>query len=798
MPAPLLPSFFLGGFESSIMRRRDGRRNDLVAVTRHDFFAQQDYARLLALGISTVREGTAWHRIEARRRDFDPASVLGRVRAADRLGIQIIWDLCHFGWPDDVDPFASDFADRLATYAAWFARLLRDESPSIPWYVPVNEPSFVAWGGGDVEYLNPFQRGRGTELKRQLVRASLAAAAAVRDVDPRARVCHVDPVIHIEPRQDSFESRSAALRHNEAQFEAWDMLAGRHDDDLGGSEAELDVIGVNFYDRNQWVDGGPTLRIGDPGFCPLRDLLADVYRRYRRPIIVAETGTEGAGRAPWLRYVCDEVAAARADGVAVEAICLYPVVDYPGWDDDRLVPVGMWSYADDTGYRRPYQPLIDELQRQAPRFARPTSLASPRSGASVHETRAARDDDRPGRSGPSSSAAGDRRRAIVLVTDSRVPSGMGRQMLTLARGLADRHRVIVAAPEAVDASWLLEAAVAAGLEAWPLTDGSPCAQGDMLRRLLATDDIDLVNVHAGIGWEGHAAVAAARQAGVTAVVRTEHLPFLLTKDREHAEYHASLPQLDRVIAVSHGVARSYVAAGVPPRLLRAVPNGIDDPGVSTSASEVRQTMGIDIDAGLVVSVGRLTAQKGYDVLLAAAAVVVRVRSDAHFVLVGSGPLAATLDATIAELGLGENVHRLPHWHDVPALLAAANVVVLASRFEGLPLVALEAMAVGRPVIGTRVCGLDETVDDGVTGRLVAAEDFVALSTAILDVLSDPATAARYGGAGRRRYEASFTARLMTEQTNEVFAELLLERAGTDAADQLASDGSVAPVLADAG
>jgi starch synthase len=108
------------------------------------------------------------------------------------------------------------------------------------------------------------------------------------------------------------------------------------------------------------------------------------------------------------------------------------------------------------------------------------------------------------------------------------------------------------------------------------------------------------------------------------------------------------------------------------------------------------------------------------------------------------------------------------------------------------------MAVGRPVIGTRVCGLDETVDDGVTGRLVAAEDFVALSTAILDVLSDPATAARYGAAGRRRYEASFTARLMTEQTNEVFAELLLERAGTDAADQLASDGSVAPVLADAG
>src|SRR5207253_4626974 len=147
----------------------------------------------------------------------------------------------------------------------------------------------------------------------------------------------------------SDESRIATVRHNAAQFEAWDMLAGRCDDELGGSEAELDVIGVNFYDRNQWVDRGRTLHIGEDGYRPLRTMLDDVYQRYRRPIVVAETGTEGDGRAGWLRYVCDEVAAARADGVPVEGVCLYPVTDYPGWDDDRHVPVGLWGYADDTG-----------------------------------------------------------------------------------------------------------------------------------------------------------------------------------------------------------------------------------------------------------------------------------------------------------------------------------------------------------------------------------------------------------------------------------------------------------------
>jgi glycosyltransferase involved in cell wall biosynthesis len=771
MGDPLAQSFFLGGFESSTMRRRDGRRNDLLAATRHDAFAAEDYARLREVGITAAREGTVWHELEPRRGRFVEDSVVGRIRAAERNGIQAIWDLCHFGWPDDVDPFAADFPDRLAAFASWFAQLLRDESSSIPWYVPVNEPSFVAWAGGDVEYLNPFARGRGDELKRQLVRAAVAAAAAVRSVDPRARICHVDPIIHIEPLPGSAESSAATIAHNEAQYDAWDMLAGRRHDELGGSESELDVIGVNFYDRNQWVDRGPTLQIGEPGFRPLREMLAAVHERYRRPILIAETGAEGTQRVPWVRYVCDEVVAARAAGIPVEGICLYPIVDHPGWDNDRHVPVGVWGYPDSSGRRRPYSPLVEELGRQTCRFARAVTDGQTATDGSQRRT------GEPvrlvaGRRSTSTSAEGRKARAIVLVTDSRAPSGMGRQMLSLARGLGARHRVVISGPDAVDGRWVLDAASAAGLVVWRLTDGSPAAQAAMFADLIAADAIDLVNVHAGIGWEGHLAVAAARSAGATVVVRTEHLPFLLTKPRERSEYRMALRGVDRVIAVSEGVARSYAAAGVTDAMLRTVANGIDEPEVRADASTMRRALGIDRSAPLLVSVGRITSQKGYDVLLAAVPAVLVTRPDARFVIVGSGPLAGGIDAAIRDLRVEHAVLRLPSCDDVPALLTAADALVMASRFEGLPLVALEAMACERPIIGTRVCGLEETVEDGVTGRLVPPDDPAALSAAILGLIRDPILGLRFGRAGRLRYEARFSARRMVDETVAVYAELL--------------------------
>jgi len=121
----LLESFFLGGFECSTHLRRAGRRLDLIAATAHDQFALADYERLKTQGIRVAREGVRWHLVEAKSGRLDFSSVLPIVQAAQATDTQVIWDLCHFGWPEHLDILKPEFVARLAEYAAAFANWLR-------------------------------------------------------------------------------------------------------------------------------------------------------------------------------------------------------------------------------------------------------------------------------------------------------------------------------------------------------------------------------------------------------------------------------------------------------------------------------------------------------------------------------------------------------------------------------------------------------------------------------------------------------------------------------------------------
>src|SRR3989440_10477564 len=102
---PIFKSWFAGGFECSTHRVRSGKRLDLIAATQHDRFAQLDYLRLQRQGIRLAREGVRWHLVEATPGQYDFSSVLPVVRAARATGTQVIWDLCHFGWPEHFDLF---------------------------------------------------------------------------------------------------------------------------------------------------------------------------------------------------------------------------------------------------------------------------------------------------------------------------------------------------------------------------------------------------------------------------------------------------------------------------------------------------------------------------------------------------------------------------------------------------------------------------------------------------------------------------------------------------------------------
>jgi beta-glucosidase/6-phospho-beta-glucosidase/beta-galactosidase len=370
MPTDLC-SFFMAGFECSSHIRPDGVRLDLLASTRHDSLVAEDYAQVRAYGLRVVRDGVRWHLVESCPNVYDWSSWLPMVRAARDGGMQVIWDLCHYGWPEHLDIWSASFVDHFHRYACAAARVVRDETDSIPFYCPVNEISYWAWAGGDTARMNPMATGRADELKRQLVRAYLAAVDAVRSVDRRARFIVAEPLINVVGEGTA---REPAQAWREAQFQAHDMLVGRMAPELGGGSEFLDIVGVNFYPHNQWYLGGGTIPMGHHAYRPLREMLVEVSERYGRPLIISETGAEASARPYWLHHVCGEVLHAIESGAEIQGVCLYPVLDYQGWDDERVCQVGLLSSAAEKGRRTVYAPLLEELQRQARHCVRPPRL----------------------------------------------------------------------------------------------------------------------------------------------------------------------------------------------------------------------------------------------------------------------------------------------------------------------------------------------------------------------------------------------------------------------------------------
>lgn len=359
MKDAILGSRFIAGFEGSTHRRSDGARLDLVRSTDHDVHARSDYERMRRLGITAARESLRWHLVEAERGRYDFEVERARVEAAAELGITVVWDICHFGWPDHVNVFSRDFADRYAAWAAAAARFLSERSGAT-WFAPQNEISFLTWAG-DHGVMNPETKGRGAALKRQLARGAIAAIEAVRAEVPDARFLHPEPLINVAADPLRPHERHHAAQARDAQFEAWDMLAGRVAPELGGSPEHLDVLGANYYPDNQWVHGDGTLPLGSPRRMRLSALLVELHARYDRPIIISETGAEGRIRGPWLRSVTSEVARAVSLGVPVGGICLYPILNHPGWEDDRHCRNGVWDYAGPRGGRSAYRPLARHI-----------------------------------------------------------------------------------------------------------------------------------------------------------------------------------------------------------------------------------------------------------------------------------------------------------------------------------------------------------------------------------------------------------------------------------------------------
>lgn len=372
----MFASFFLAGFECATGYNQHGAWIDQIAATHHDLHVDEDYARLTSFGIRAIREGIRWPLIDRRGR-YDFVSLRPFVAAAQRHRLEVIWDLFHYGYPDDLDPFGDEFPRRFAGYCHAAAAYIRRRTEG-PWYfTPINEPSYFAWAAGHAGRFAPHATGRGWDLKVALARAAICGINAIRDACPEARIVNVDPWCGVvTPRERPDQAMQAAHFNQVAVYESWDMIAGRLLPELGGSREHLDIVGINYYWTNQWEldrEGVP-LAEGDERALRLRDIVARVHARYGGDLLITETSHIGDRRAAWVREVAGECEALLRAGVPIRGVCLYPILGMPEWHaQDIWTPMGLWDCrpgGDDTLSREVFAPMLDAL-REAQRLDRP-------------------------------------------------------------------------------------------------------------------------------------------------------------------------------------------------------------------------------------------------------------------------------------------------------------------------------------------------------------------------------------------------------------------------------------------
>jgi len=235
---------------------------------------------------------------------------------------------------------------------------------------------------------------------------------------------------------------------------------------------------------------------------------------------------------------------------------------------------------------------------------------------------------------------------------------------------------------------------------------------------------------------------------------------------------------DRIIVNAEEVRAALLQRPwIPPFKVQVIPNGLDlqryRPG--GDRRPFRAELGLPPEAPLVITVGSLTPQKDHEMMLQAAAHVLREAPRVHFAVLGEGFLRSRLEARVRELGLADRFHLVGFREDVRPALAAADLFVLSSQNEGMARALLEALACGLPVVATDVSGTRAAVENGRNGLVVPPRDPGGLAAALLQLLADPAARRRWARTSRRIAEERFDARGMLERTEQFLRGSLAAR-----------------------
>lgn len=368
-------------------------------------------------------------------------------------------------------------------------------------------------------------------------------------------------------------------------------------------------------------------------------------------------------------------------------------------------------------------------------------------------------------------------RTVVHFVDSDAFGGTEKIILTLLSGLnQDRWRpVLFHHPEATLEPLLEESRrIGVQLRDVPRMRGSSRLSGMVkFHRLLRAERPSVFHAHLNWPLACRAGLAVAASARVPAVVATTQVFVGPPRCPRSFSQRAVWRTVDRFIAVSEDVARGLRRVSrLPATKIRVIRNGIPLAIFDRPVDRMlRSTLSRGSQWPLVLTPARLHEQKGHKYLLQAAAMVPEVM----FVLAGDGPLRTELEKQARSLSLEERVIFLGHRDDIPDLLAATDMFVLPSLFEGYPLSVMEAAAAGKPIVATAVGGTDEAICSGQTGLLVPPADPWALANAIRTLLANPAFSADLARAAKMHARREYSADTMCRRTIETYEEVLTSR-----------------------
>jgi glycosyltransferase involved in cell wall biosynthesis len=370
---------------------------------------------------------------------------------------------------------------------------------------------------------------------------------------------------------------------------------------------------------------------------------------------------------------------------------------------------------------------------------------------------------------------------VLHFTNAVVRSGAEEHLLSLLR-LLDRQgfRLYLVCPALLDRQYGSD--VPSDVERVSVNLHGPWNLGAAWRftSLLRRWKINILHCHQF--QSTRVAAPLARLAGVPIVIETTHVRESWRKGWIKGSFRIDRLVshfVDHYVAVSQANARYLVEEkGLPREKVTVIENGVRLQRFDPSRPPVpglKQKLGFNEEDPVLMVVARLEPQKGHAVLMEAMTRIRQRFANARLICVGDGALRAELEQQVRSLGLGEAVRFVGYQPNVEDWLALADVTVLPSYFEGLPLVAVECLAAGRPLVATAVDGTPEVVIDGRTGLTVPAGDPVALAGAIVRLLSDRDLGGRLAHAGREWVLGRFSEEQQAERTAALYHRLWGDR-----------------------